>query len=56
MGPCAAPRLGLGQGVPDYLQLNTSYLCPDPSFNYIMEGSFAGFTTKFIQVAVVDCN
>lgn len=56
MGPCTAPRLGLGQGNADYLQLNSTYVCPSQDFNYIIGGSFAGLTTKFIQVAVLDCN
>ena len=56
LGPCTDGRLGFEQGSKDYLGVMKNYKCPQSNFTYDIHGSFAGETTKFIEIAVRECN
>lgn len=55
MGPCEEGRLGIMNKTEDYLGIQSYYLCPQ-DYNYTVQGSFSGETTKFIQIAARECN
>jgi hypothetical protein len=55
MVPCNSSRLGLSEGSSDYLGIQQFYLCPE-TVNFYIQGSLAGQSTQFIQMAVRECS